>query len=120
MTTQAHFTEAQLNKIIPMIEAECTNFHGQLDSLYQACGLMVAGQLFGWRVMRLISVRSNWRLASKLFGKYDEQGDIKRLMPEYGLLKDKSVGLKMIEDISQYWEVIQGIQSIPKADKKAA
>lgn len=120
MTEEANITHSQLKQIIPMIETECANFHGQLDDLYQACGLMIAGQLFGWRVMRLIAVRSNWRMATRLFGRHAPQGDIKLLMPEYGPLAHKSVGLKLIEDVAHYWAVIQGAQTIPRADKKAA
>ena len=38
-----------------LIERVCSEYHGQLDHLYQAVGLLVVGQLYGWRVMRLIS-----------------------------------------------------------------
>ena len=85
-----------------LIERVCSEYHGQLDHLYQAVGLLVVGQLYGWRVMRLISTRPNWRKASALFG------DLKTLMPERGPLAHKSIGLKISDDLGHYWEIIQG------------
>ena len=109
-----------IKSILSMIEIESTNFHGQLDELYQVCGLLLIGQLYGWRVMRLISTRPNWRKASKMFAKYAQDGDIKSLMPEHGPLQDKSLGYQMIRNISEYWDVVKGIQSMPKEQRKAA
>ena len=123
--TQAKFDTPKkgapdIKAILNIIEIESANFHGQLDDLYQVCGLLLVGQLYGWRVMRLISTRPNWRMASKMFGKYAPDGDIKSLMPEHGDLEEKSLGYRMIRNVSQYWDVVKGIESMPKQERKAA
>jgi len=110
----AHFTTEQLAKILPMIEQESSNFHGQLDSLYQVAGLLLVGQLYGWRVMRLVSTRSNWNRATKLFG------DLKLLMPERGPLAEKSVGLRIADALGKgkFWEIIRGLEKLPQEQRK--
>jgi hypothetical protein len=120
MKIEASFTPEQLQKIIPIIEKEAGEFQGQLDDLYQACGLLLLGQLYGWRVMRLISSRSNWRMAMKLFSKYDENSELRALMPEFGPMHPKSVGLQLVGDMSHFWNVIKGVQSIPRDQRKLA
>jgi hypothetical protein len=95
------------------IEKVCSEYHGQLDDLYQSIGLLVAGQLFGWRVMRLVAQRSNWRIATELFG------DLKQLMPERGDLAHRSIGLQMADKLDDYWKVIQGVAKIPQHERKA-
>jgi hypothetical protein len=44
------------------------DFHGQLDDLTNAVGLIVVGRLMRWRVMRLITSRKAWATANRLFG----------------------------------------------------
>lgn len=95
------------------IERVCTEYDGQLDDLYQSIGLLVAGQLFGWRVMRLVAQRQNWRDATHLFG------DLKERMPERGDLWYRSVGLKLADDLQDYWNIIKGVVKIPHEQRRA-
>lgn len=96
------------------IERVCNEYHGQLDDLYQSIGVLVTGQLFGWRVMRLVSSRSNWATATKLFG------DLKNpeLMPEYGVLAERSVGLRIVRELGDYWKVVRGIIKVPEKQRR--
>jgi hypothetical protein len=89
------------------------SYKGQLDDLYKAVGMLVVGRLFGWRVMRLVASRSVWSKASKLFG------DPKQLMEPEGRLAYKSCGLNAIKTVSEYWDVINGVEKIPKEEKAA-
>lgn len=98
-------TEKELKEMVVLyskIEQVCTDFTGQIDHLYEVVGMVVAGRLFGWRVMRLVSSRRCWTLAFKLFG------DPKLLMPERGSLTRKSIGLDIVDGIGRYWDVISG------------
>ena len=97
------------------IESICSEYHGQLDDLYQAIGVVVAGQLFGWRVMRLVSTRSNWKLATDLFGDLKDP----QLMPEYGVYCERSLGLHLTRELGDYWKVIRGIIKVPQEKRRA-
>ena len=98
-------------ELLQSIDAVCTDYKGQLDDLYKAVGMLVVGRLYGWRVMRLVSSRSVWTRVSRLFG------DPKQLMEPEGRLAHKSVGLNAIKTVSEYWDVINGVEKIPKQEK---
>lgn len=104
----------QLNQ---RIEKVCEEFQGQLPDLFQIVGIVVVGRLFGWRVVRLVVSRRLWALMTKLFG------DPKEWMPDRGRLAYKSVGLKIVDRIGDYWGVINGNQSredLPNDKRKMA
>ena len=99
-------------ELMANIEQVTKEFSGQLDYLYEAIGMITTGRLLGWRVMRLVSSRRCWTLATKLFG------DPKQLMPERGKYYDKSVGMKIIDMTGDYWEYIKGHKPITVEDRK--
>jgi hypothetical protein len=107
------FSDEELMKKIDKVSAE---YVGQLDDLNAVVGMLFTGRLYGWRVQRLITPRRVWGLAIKLFG------DPKLLMPERGPLAYKSVGLKIVDEIGGYWDVVKGAKSfkdsMPTHDKK--
>jgi len=92
----------------------CGNFVGQLDDLYAAVGLIVVGRRFGWRVMRLVASRRHWSVAVKLFG------DPKTWMDQRGVFYRKSVALKIIDGVGDYWAFIRGHKAMAQDVKKAA
>lgn len=95
-------TDEELMKLIENIVKDYT---GQADHLYEAIGMVVVGRLFGWRVMRLVSSRRCWMLASKMFG------DLKEFLPERGRYAHKSIGLELVDRIGGYWDFIRGSKS---------
>jgi hypothetical protein len=99
------------------IESVCENYHGQFPDLFQMIGIVVVGRLFGWRVVRLVVSLRMWRLLNKWFG------DPKQWMDPDGPLAYKSVGLKIVDQIGDYWGVIRGERSredLPNHDRKMA
>jgi len=87
-------------------------FVGQIDDLYKVVGMIVVGRLYGWRVMRLITSGPLWKSAFKLFG------DPKELMPQRGKYSHKSIGLRVVDEIGGYWDVIKGIVRVKSELKK--
>lgn len=85
------------------IETVCEQFRGQIPDLYHVVGVVVVGRLFGWRVVRLTTSRKIWSLTTRLFG------DPKEWMPERGRLAHKSVGLKLVDTLADYWDFINGV-----------
>lgn len=95
------------------IDQVCDDFKGQLDDLYAAVGLIVVGRRYGWRVMRLISSRRHWSLASDLFG------DPKDLMKERGRCYKKSIGCEIVDKAGEYWAFIKGHKPLAQDVRKA-
>lgn len=99
-------------ELMTQIDHVSGEFKGQLDDLYKIVGMIVMGRLFGWRVVRLVSTRGLWAQANKYFG------DVREMMPERGKYAHKSVGLKIVDDLDEYWNVVKGVVSVPAQDKK--
>lgn len=99
-------------ELMNKIDEVSGSFSGQLDDLYKVIGMIVMGRLFGWRVVRLVSTRLLWAQATKLFG------DPKLMMPERGKYAHKSCGLKLVDDLGQYWDVVKGVVSVSAHDRK--
>lgn len=105
-------TKEQLNE---RIEEVCGIFHGQIPDLYQMIGIVIVGRLFGWRVVRLTASRRMWMMVTRMFG------DPKVWMPERGRLAHKSVGLKIVDKLGDYWDFINGVtprDGISEQDRK--
>ena len=100
-------------ELMAKIEEETEKYHGQIDHLYEAVGMVVVGRLTGWRVMRLVSSRRCWAAASKVFG------DPKEWMPERGRFAHRSLGLKIVDKVGGYWDFIAGHKSIDLRERKS-
>jgi hypothetical protein len=99
-------------KLMTRIDEESTKFHGQIDDLYKAVGMIIIGRLYGWKVMRLASPRSTWTMATELFG------DPKLLMRDEEKLAYKSFGLNFCKKANGYWEFVKGKRPIGTIDRK--
>lgn len=95
-----------------IIEDVTKNFHGQIDHLYEAVGMIVIGRYFGWKVMRLASSRRCWTTATKLFG------DPKLLMKDEEKYAYKSFGLAAVKLVNDYWGVIMGHKPLPMSERR--
>jgi hypothetical protein len=98
------------------IESVCEEFKGQVPDLYQMVGVVVVGRLFGWRVVRLTVSRRMWESVTRNFG------DPKVWMPERGRLAYKSLGLKVVDKLGDYWDFVNGViprDSLPERERKA-
>jgi hypothetical protein len=94
------------DELMVKIEDVTATYRGQIDHLYEAVGMIIIGRKVGWRVMRLASSRRCWTTATKLFG------DPKELMREKEKYWHRSFGLKVVEAVGDYWEVIKGHRAV--------
>jgi len=99
-------------ELMDLIENKSTDFHGQIDDLYKAVGVIIIGRLFGWKVMRLAAPRSTWTKATELFG------DPKLLMKDEEKLAHKSFGLHVCKEANEYWQFIKGHRQIDSIQRK--
>lgn len=99
-------------ELMDKIEDLTRDYKGDISNFYEAVGMVVVGRLFGWRVIRLVSSGRSWTFTTKLFG------DLKELLPERGAYAYKSVGLKIADDLGEYWEIIKRHKSMPLEERK--
>ncbi len=106
---KAMISDEELMQKIDEVSGE---FHGQIDDLYEAVGMLVVGRLYGWEVMRMCSSRRTWTTATKVFG------DPKELLPRRGRFAYRSFGLKMADAVGSVMDVVKGKIHLPAADRK--
>lgn len=99
-------------EMLKRIELVCETYSGQGDKLAEVIGLIVMGRFYGWRVVRLASPSRSWPLAVRLFGDLTS-GD---LMPERGRFAHRSFGLKIVDGMKDYWEVVRRHVSVPASE----
>jgi hypothetical protein len=79
------------------------NFKGMLDELESALGMLRMGHHFGWRMLYILH-------SKKTIRKYEEILNIKirDIFPEEGPSADRSVGLALAKQASNFWKVVSG------------
>jgi hypothetical protein len=101
-------------ELLDMIENAVKDYSGQADELAECIGMMVLGNLMGWRVVRLVCSRQCWERSTRIFG------DPKQLLPERGRYAHKSLGLTILDKIGGYWAIIRGSRvALPMQERKA-
>jgi len=88
------------------------NYKGQGDKLTDAMGSLVVAHRMGWRVLLLMTSESKFRRHEKLLGV-----NFKDLFEERGFYAHRSTGLKIIDDLNNFWNVVQGRQKMDRFDK---
>lgn len=85
------------------IEARIKEFSGNANRLEKAIGMYYFGHQFGWRVLLLIHDKKTIRNYEKIL-----DIDIREEFPERGPRSHKSVGLKLADNIGNFWKVVRG------------
>jgi hypothetical protein len=96
-------SQKQFKRIIEITR----NYKGGFDELENALGMYMIGPLIGWKVLLLIHNK-------RTIKKYEEILGIKvrEEFPAEGPLAYKSVGLKFVKDLGNFWKAVSGEQKI--------
>lgn len=79
------------------------SFHGQIDELENAIGMLMTGRLFGWRVLIIMHNKRTIRKYEEILGI-----NIREMFPPEGPLAYKSLGYKIARKVSNFWKVVSG------------
>lgn len=90
-----------------IIKQACVNYHGEAAILESAIGALFIGRLYGWRVLRIVHMRTTYNRYQKVLGV-----DFKTVCPERGVLSYRSIGLKVADKLGQFWHVAAGKRKI--------
>lgn len=113
MRSNPHF-EMNLKKLKPRdleranelerIEREAiAEFHGQLDELIGALGMLRMGDHFGWRVLVLIHNKRTIRKYEDILGI-----KVREFFEEEGPAAERSNGYKIVKAIGNFWKAVSG------------
>jgi len=100
MTPRPIEREAELIKI----EREAiANFHGSLDDLESALGMLRMGDYWGWRVLILVHNKRTVRKYEDILGI-----KVKEFFPEEGSQTSRSIGYILAKKIGNFWKAVSG------------
>lgn len=92
-------------KLNQIIKNAAHNYTGQMTTLESAIGALILGQLYGWRVLRIIHGSNTYIRYEKIFG---EEFKFKDYCDDKGVLARRSVGMSLAESIKSFWKVATG------------
>ena len=78
-------------------------FVGPIDELQKAIGLLMTGDLFGWKVLILVHNKRTIRKYEEILGI-----DIKEFFPEEGPYAYRSVGYTIATKVGNFWKAVSG------------
>ncbi len=84
-------------------------FSGQVPELESAYGAYLVGQLYGWRVLRIVHGSATYNKYEKILGiKFTD------VCPDRGVLSHRNKGLRFADSIQSFWKVATGKTKIGK------
>ena len=86
-----------------IFERKIRTFKGDMTVLESAIGSLVLGQYYGWRVLRMCHSSRAWNKYEKIIGL-----KFKEVCPEYTVISERNVGIKISRKINSFWAVVQG------------
>ncbi len=90
-------------ELLEIINNAIKNFSGDVTELESAIGMFLVAQKVGWKALFLVH-------AKKTIKRYEEILDIaiRDCAPEEGELARKSVALKLLKGVTNFWKAVQG------------
>lgn len=89
--------------LVNKADALCRDFHGQLDELESALGMMIMGRLFGWKLFAMIHNKRTIRKYEDILGI-----KIREAFPEEGPLIGRSHAYALVKQLGNYWKAVSG------------
>lgn len=91
-------------ELAEVIDRAVDGFHGNLNDLASAIGMLVVGQRYGWRVMLLIHSQATVRKYLKILG----LKSLRDTLPEVGDLSQRSNAWRLVKGTADFWKVVRG------------
>lgn len=86
-----------------VIEKVSKEYTGDFTVLESAVGALVTGQLFGWKVLRMVHGSRTYARYEKILGlKFRE------VCPERTSLSSKSAAIKIADKVGDFWAIAKG------------
>lgn len=98
--------EAELRRIE---ERAIATFHGDLNVLESALGMLRVGHHWGWRVLYIIHSKKTIRNYEQILGI-----QVRELFEETGPSSYRSIGLNLADRYPNFWKVVSGDIKIPR------
>lgn len=90
-------------ELIKVIEKASEDYSGDVTVLESAIGALIIGRTYGWRVLRLVHGSSSYARYERIL-----QVKFKDVCDERTKLSQKSLALKVVDKVGDFWAVATG------------
>lgn len=104
-----HYTDDEREQLRKIEEAAIADFHGGLDQLESALGMLRIGHHVGWRVLYMIHSKKTIRNYEDIL-----KIKIRDVFPPEGPSSYRSIGLTIAKQFTNFWRVAGGDIKIPR------
>lgn len=91
-------------QLLELIDATVDGFHGNLNDLSSAVGMLMVGHRYGWRVMLLTHSQATVRKYLRILG----LKHLRDTLPEVGDLAHRSNAWRLVDGTANFWKVVRG------------
>lgn len=90
-------------QLVSIAQTAAQTFEGSIDELQKAIGMLMTGDLFGWRVLILVHNKRTIRKYEEILGI-----EVKEFFPEEGPYAYRSVGYTIATKLGNFWKAVSG------------
>lgn len=90
-------------ELVRIAQVASHKFAGQIDELQKAIGMLMTGDLFGWRVLVLVHNKRTIRKYEEILGI-----EVKEFFPEEGPYTHRSIGYSVATKVGNFWKAVSG------------
>lgn len=90
-------------ELVHIAQVASHKFSGPIDELQKAIGMLMTGDLFGWRVLILVHNKRTIRKYEDILGI-----SVKDFFPEEGPYAHRSVGYSIATKVGNFWKAVSG------------
>lgn len=90
-------------ELVRIAQVSAHRFEGSIDELQKAIGMLMTGDLFGWRVLILVHNKRTIRKYEEILGI-----EVKEFFPEEGPYAHRSVGYSIAKKVGNFWKAVSG------------
>lgn len=91
-------------ELLALVDQAIDRYHGNLNDLGSAIGMVILGRRYGWKVMLLIHSPGTVRKYLKILG----LKSMREALPEVGEMAPRSNAWRLVEGTSNFWKVVRG------------
>lgn len=86
-----------------LITKVAASYHGDFRELERAVGMLMLGDAAGWKLLYLVHDKKTLKKYERILGI-----KVRTTFPERGLLAKRSVALRTLDKIGDFWKVVRG------------
>lgn len=90
-------------ELVAHIDIMIKEFEGDAPELIAAIGTLMVGRVYGWKVLRIITSSKSYAKYQRVLGM-----EFKDYLPATTKFSDRSLGFKIVTNLNNFWEVVQG------------